>query len=31
VQAVLTDKNADVESLLSQANNVAQSAISSGA
>ena len=31
VQAVLTDKNADVESLLGQANGVAQSAISSGA
>jgi multiple sugar transport system substrate-binding protein len=31
VQAVLTDKNADVESLLAQANSVAQSAISSGA
>src|SRR5579862_3294091 len=31
VQAVLTDKNADVESLLEQANSVAQSAISSGA
>ena len=31
VQAVLTDKNADVESLLQQANSVAQSAISSGA
>jgi multiple sugar transport system substrate-binding protein len=31
VQAVLTDKNADVESLLAQANNSAQSAISSGA
>jgi multiple sugar transport system substrate-binding protein len=30
VQAVLTDKNADVESLLEQANSVAQSAISSG-
>ena len=31
VQAVLTDKNADVKSLLGQANGVAQSAISSGA
>jgi multiple sugar transport system substrate-binding protein len=31
VQAVLTDKNADVQSLLAQANNVAQSAISGGA
>jgi multiple sugar transport system substrate-binding protein len=31
VQAVLTDKNADVESLLAQANSSAQSAISSGA
>jgi multiple sugar transport system substrate-binding protein len=31
VQAVLTDKNADVESLLAAANNAAQSAISSGA
>jgi ABC-type glycerol-3-phosphate transport system substrate-binding protein len=31
VQAVLTDKNADVESLLEQANSTAQSAISSGA
>jgi multiple sugar transport system substrate-binding protein len=31
VQAVLTDKNADVESLLAQANSAAQSAISSGA
>jgi multiple sugar transport system substrate-binding protein len=31
VQAVLTDKNADVESLLEQANSVAQNAISSGA
>ena len=31
VQAVLTDKNADVESLLQQANSVAQNAISSGA
>jgi multiple sugar transport system substrate-binding protein len=30
VQAVLTDKNADVSSLLAQANGVAQSAISSG-
>jgi multiple sugar transport system substrate-binding protein len=30
VQAVLTDKNADVESLLAQANGAAQSAISSG-
>jgi ABC-type glycerol-3-phosphate transport system substrate-binding protein len=30
VQAVLTDKNADVESLLGQANSAAQSAISSG-
>jgi multiple sugar transport system substrate-binding protein len=31
VQAVLTDKNADVRSLLAQANSSAQSAISSGA
>ena len=31
VQAVLTDKNADVESLLAAANSAAQSAISSGA
>jgi multiple sugar transport system substrate-binding protein len=31
VQAVLTDKNADVQSLLAQANSAAQSAISSGA
>jgi ABC-type glycerol-3-phosphate transport system substrate-binding protein len=31
IQAVLTDKNADVRSLLTQANNAAQSAISSGA
>jgi multiple sugar transport system substrate-binding protein len=31
VQAVLTDKNADVNSLLSQAESAAQSAISSGA
>ena len=31
VQAVLTDKNADVKSLLEQANSAAQSAISSGA
>ena len=31
VQAVLTNKNADVESLLEQANSVAQNAISSGA
>jgi multiple sugar transport system substrate-binding protein len=31
VQAVLTDKNADVESLLAQANSSAQSAISTGA
>ena len=30
VQAVLTDKNADVESLLGQANSAAQSAISGG-
>jgi len=30
VQAVLTDKNADIASLLAQANSVAQSAISSG-
>jgi multiple sugar transport system substrate-binding protein len=30
VQAVLTDQNADVSSLLAQANGVAQSAISSG-
>jgi multiple sugar transport system substrate-binding protein len=30
VQAVLTDKNADVKSLLEQANSAAQSAISSG-
>ncbi|MES1246952.1 MAG: extracellular solute-binding protein [Actinomycetota bacterium] len=30
VQAVLTDKNADIVSLLSQANSAAQSAISSG-
>ncbi len=31
VQAVLTDKNADVESLLAAANSAAQSAISGGA
>ena len=31
VQAVLTDKNADVKSLLEQANSVAQTAISGGA
>src|SRR5206468_11121912 len=30
VQAVLTDKNADVTSLLGQANSAAQTAISSG-
>jgi ABC-type glycerol-3-phosphate transport system substrate-binding protein len=30
VQAILTDRNADIVSLLSQANNSAQSAISSG-
>jgi ABC-type glycerol-3-phosphate transport system substrate-binding protein len=31
VQAVLTDRNADIKSLLAQANSAAQSAISSGA
>jgi hypothetical protein len=30
VQAVLTDKNANIDQLLSSANDVAQSAISQG-